>query len=37
MIDCLIVIDRDGTVIEKQDYLGKGNKWKSTTVCLYWL
>lgn len=29
MINCLIVIDRDGTLIEKHDYLGKSSNWKS--------
>lgn len=28
MADCLIVIDRDGTLIEKHDYLGKSDDWK---------
>jgi histidinol-phosphate phosphatase family protein len=26
--ECLIVIDRDGTIIEKKDYLGRNNNWK---------
>jgi len=29
MVDCLIVIDRDGTLIENQGYLGKENNWKT--------
>ncbi len=29
MRDCLIVIDRDGTLIKKHDYLGKEDDWKS--------
>jgi histidinol-phosphate phosphatase family protein len=29
MTNCLIVIDRDGTIIENHKYLGKNNNWKS--------
>jgi len=28
MYDCLIIIDRDGTLIENEHYLGKENDWK---------
>lgn len=29
MVNCLIIIDRDGTLIENQDYLGKEDNWKT--------
>jgi len=29
MADCLLVIDRDGTLIENEGYLGRENNWKT--------